>query len=141
MRRDNISKNPVNIILTNFPRSDCYLESSFLGDINEKNVWCKEGYWEIEWYLCELCPNFDYNLDLRWPIFRIFTVIFRALGSHLDENDGFYFKNLKREDVYALQERVQLVFEGFFSGSMPDFEACFEERNPLLGQTGKAPIH
>jgi hypothetical protein len=38
----------------------------------------------------------------------------------LDPNDGFCIVDLEREEVYSLRERVQLVFEGFFLGVMPD---------------------
>lgn len=123
---------PENIILENFPWSDIYSESSFIGQLGGPESFNKMKYWELEYALVSLTPEFDYNNDLRWPIFRIFSLTMRKFASHYDSNDGFSIKKIKKEDLYDFRERIQMVFEGFFMGEMPDFDLAFEEQNPLL---------
>jgi len=74
--------------------------------------------------------------ELDWPIFRIFSHTFLSLNAHFDPNDGFKIKNMAKSDLYDLRERFQLVFEGYFSGDMPDQERCFDIINPLFETAG-----
>lgn len=129
------------VVVKNFPWSDRYSDSSFVNGLYESKKWSKNDYWELEWALCELCSNFDYNSDLRWPIFRLFSIISGLIGCHLDPNDGYFLVDVGREEVYVFRERVQLVFEGFFSGVMPDLDASFDEKNPLLNSPEQTSLH
>ena len=116
-------------ILRNFPYDDLYDNDSFLGKLHEKQVWDIEEYWVLEWGIYELEKNSSEKLD--WEVFRIFSIIMGKISCHLDKNDYFKIKKLKRLKLYELRERVQLVFEGYFSKSMPE-KNIFEEVNPLL---------
>ncbi|OAL80416.1 hypothetical protein AY606_15465 [Acinetobacter sp. SFB] len=104
-------------------------DDSFLGKLHEKQVWDIEEYWVLEWGIYELEKNSSEKLD--WEVFRIFSIIMGTISCHLDKNDYFKIKKLKRLKLYELRERVQLVFEGYFAKSMPE-QNIFEEVNPLL---------
>lgn len=117
------------IILRNFPHNGLYDDLSFLGKLHEEQLWDIEEYWFLEWGIYQLEKRSSEKLD--WEIFRIFSMIMLSISSHFDRNDYFKIQNLKRPKLYQLRERVQLVFEGYFSGSMPE-QNIFEEVNPLL---------
>lgn len=117
------------IILRNFPHNNLNDDLSFLGKLHEKQLWDIEEYWLLEWGVYELSKSSSEKLD--WEVFRIFSIIMQYISSHLDKNDYFKIKNLKLPKLYELRERVQLVFEGYFSQSMPE-QDIFEEINPLL---------
>ncbi|MBQ0138191.1 MAG: hypothetical protein KBT36_02745 [Kurthia sp.] len=117
------------IILRNFPHNGLYDDSSFLGKLHEEKLWDIEEYWLLEWGIYNLEKSASEKLD--WEVFRIFSSIMLSISSHLDKNDYFKIKNLKRPKLYELRERVQLVFEGYFSQTMPE-QNIFEEVNPLL---------
>lgn len=116
-------------ILRNFPHNDLFDDDSFLGKLHEEELWDINEYWLLEWSIYEIEDNFFEKF--HWEIFRIFSMIMCKISYHLDKHDGFKIKNLKRRKVYELRERVQLVFEGYFSKSMPS-QNIFEEANPLL---------
>ena len=116
-------------ILRNFPHNDLYDELSFLGKLHEQQLWDVEEYWLLEWGIYNLGKGSSKNLD--WEIFRIFSSTMLSISAHLDRNDSFKIKNLKRPKLYKFRERVQLIFEGYFSKSMPN-QNIFEEINPLL---------
>ncbi|MEN8272677.1 hypothetical protein I8T81_04410 [Acinetobacter seifertii] len=117
------------IILRNFPHNNLYDDLSFLGKLNEEQSWDIEEYWRLEWGIYNLKKNSSENLD--WAVFRIFSLIMLFICSHLDQNDYFKIKNLKPSELYEMRERVQLVFEGYFSSLMPE-QNTFEKANPLL---------
>jgi len=117
------------IILRNFPHNNLYDDLLFLGKLNEEQSWDIEEYWRLEWGIYNLEKNSSENLD--WAIFRIFSLIMLSISSHLDQNDYFKIKNLKHSELYEMRERVLLVFEGYFSSSMPE-QKIFEKVNPLL---------
>lgn len=118
--------------LRNFPHNDLFDDDSFLGKLNEEELWDIEEYWLLEWSIYELEKNLSEKL--HWEIFRIFSIIMSSISSHLDTHDLFKIKNLKRRELYELRERVQLVFEGYFSKLMPK-QNTFEEANPLLNMS------
>lgn len=120
------------IILRNFPHNNLYDDLSFLGKLNEEQSWNIKEYWLLEWGIYNLEKNSSEKLD--WEVFRIFSLIMLSISSHLDQNDYFKIKNLKRPELYEMRERVQLVFEGYFSSLMPE-QNTFEEVNPLLALT------
>jgi hypothetical protein len=110
------------IILRNFPHNNLYDYLSFLGKLIEE-------YWLLEWGVYNLEKNSSEKLD--WEIFKIFSLIMLSISSHLDQNGYFKIKNLKRSELYEMRERVLLVFEGYFSSSMPK-QNIFEKVNPLV---------
>jgi hypothetical protein len=118
------------VIARNFPWCDEHDDLSFGGRLHEDCVWNWDEYWQLEWALYQLC-NESPSRELYWPVFRIFSYCFASLGHHSDPNDLFRIKNLSAEELYDAKERFQLVFEGFFAGSMPDQDFS-EHRNPLL---------
>lgn len=122
-------------ILRNFPWCDEYVDESFLGLLHEKEIVSYEEYWKLDAALYIECSKLGTQIklsrDLVWPIFRIFSHTMLLLGSHFDDSDGFSIKNLSKDEVLVFRERVQLVFEGFFSGEMPDND-IFQVGNPLL---------
>lgn len=117
------------IILCNFPHNSLYDELSFLGKLHEEQLWDVEEYWLLEWAI--------YNLEkkssdkLNWEVFRIFSFIMLSISSDLDGHDSFAIKNLERTEIYEFRERVQLIFEGYFSKSMPK-QNIFERVNSLI---------
>ncbi len=128
--------NPRNIILRNFAWSGEYDETSFTGCLHELCEWNANEYWLLEWSLYQLAGIRAKHPDMDWPVFRIFSHTFLSLCAHFDANDGFEIKHLDNLDVSALRERFQLVFEGYFSGAMPDQERCFDVINPLFAEKG-----
>lgn len=116
-------------ILRNFPHNALFDDDSFLGKLHEEQLWDIEEYWLLECSIYELEKNSSEKL--HWEIFRIFSIIMGKISYHLDKNDCFKIKKLKRHKLYELRERVQLVFEGYFSPNMPE-QNIFEEVNPLL---------
>ncbi|HAV5587469.1 TPA: hypothetical protein JI109_06085 [Acinetobacter baumannii] len=121
--------NAKEIILRNFPHTNFYDGLSFLGKLNEEQLWDIEEYWHLEWGIYNLEKNSSEKLDSE--IFRIFSMIMLSISSHLDQNDYFKIKNMKSPELYEMRERVQLIFEGYFSDSMPE-QNTFEDINPLL---------
>lgn len=117
------------IILRNFPHNDLYDDSSFLGKLHEEKLWDIKEYWLLEWGIYNLKKSASESFD--WEVFRIFSIIMQYFSCHFDKNDYFRIKNLKRPKIYELKERIQLVFEGYFSKTLPD-QNIFEEVNPLL---------
>ena len=123
-----------NIILRNFPHNELHDELSFLGRLHEKQLWNTKEYQLLEWAIYSLEKDSSKNLD--WEIFKIFSCIMSMIISHFDNNDYFQIRDVKLDELYELRERVQLVFEGYFSKSMPN-QCFFEEVNPLLKNSFK----
>jgi hypothetical protein len=121
---------PYLVIARNFPWSGQYDDASFCGRLHEEGIWSWDEYWLLEWALYQLHDE-PHSRELHWPVFRIFSNSFSTLGAHRDSNDVFEIHNLNLAEFYDAKERMQLVFEGFFQGSMPD-QAIFEQSNPLL---------
>lgn len=122
------------IIARNCPRGAEYDETSFVGRVHEEGLWDWEEYWLLEQALYVLCGE-PPTREMYGSIFRSFGYCFAAFGQHHDPNDGFRITNLDSEELRDGQERLQLVFEGFFEGTMPAPEA-FERVNPLLASAG-----
>ncbi|VWB90992.1 Imm41 family immunity protein [Burkholderia latens] len=124
---------PKSIFKKNIFSSPAYDEKSFAGVLHEQGIWQEEQYWLLEAALYALAHEKTIEANLYAEVFMIFNFVMNAICSHLDQSDLYEIENLDRERVYDLRERVRMVFEGFFVRKMPDQEACFEERNPLLG--------
>ncbi|MFW2097376.1 hypothetical protein ACG9ZL_14295 [Acinetobacter sp. ULE_I057] len=120
------------IILRNFPNNDFYDKLSFIGMLHEEKIWDMEEYWLLEWRIYNLKKNSSEKLD--WEVFRIYSFIMLSLSSHLDKNDSFKIRSLELALIYEFRERIQLVFEGYFSQIMPR-QSIFEKTNPLLAFT------
>jgi hypothetical protein len=120
------------VIARNFPGCPEWDHTSFLGRLCDDSTWSRDEYWLLERALHQLVAASAQDSELHWRVFRIFSLTSLSISAHLDRNDSFKVKNLKQEELYAFRERVQLVFEGFFSGEMPALSECFEEINPLL---------
>lgn len=118
------------VIARNFAWSGQFDDASFSGQLHEEGIWSWDEYWLLEWALYQL-HNEPPSRELHWPVFRIFSNSFLALGAHRDPNDAFEICNLNQEEFYGARERMQLVFEGFFQGSMPS-QDIFDQSNPLL---------
>ncbi|WP_425601867.1 Imm41 family immunity protein [Shewanella insulae] len=113
----------MNEIKRNFAWCDDYSEDSFVGILHENQEWSDEEYFKLENYLYETClklPSDFVPREIIWPAMRIYSYLSSTLCSHLDSNDGFKIKGLELVNFYDRRERLQLVFEGFFKGEMPN---------------------
>jgi hypothetical protein len=117
------------VIARNFPHNDQYDETSFTGALHERQVWNLDEYWLLEAALYELSAAGPPSQELAWWAFRIFSYTLGSISAHFDGNDLFVIRNLSPEALYEFRERLQEVFEGFFSGDMPE---QFEAPNPQL---------
>lgn len=112
-----------NHIFRNFAWHEDFSEESFVSQLHETCVWDDKEYFLLEDFLYETCTTFDVENIPRstfWPAMRIYSYLMLMLGCHLDPDDGFVIKNITREQFSERRERLQLVFEGFFKGEMPD---------------------
>jgi len=111
-------------ILRNFAWSDKYSDESFIGLYHETCHWDDDEYFELEDSLYALANKLGGDLslprDVVWPIMRIYSYLMLTLGCVKDTNDIFTLEDITDEQFHARRERIQLVFEGFFSGKMPD---------------------
>jgi len=114
----------MNQILRNFPHCKEYSDDSFLGIFHEQQEWDDTEYFKLEDELYEQCKIYttvdSLPRDLSWPAMRIFSFVILSLGHHSNPNDGFKIKGLSQEQIRDRTERVQLIFEGFFKGEMPN---------------------
>ncbi|MEW8632248.1 MAG: Imm41 family immunity protein [Candidatus Thiodiazotropha sp.] len=115
----------MNELNRNFAWCDDYSEDSFVGILHESQEWNDEEYFKLENYLYDTCLKLPADLvpgNIAWPAMRIYSYLSNTLGSHLDSNDGFRIKGIELVNLYDRRERLQLVFEGFFKGEMPNKE-------------------
>lgn len=114
----------MNEINRNFSNCDEYSDQSFTGQLHEEATWCNEEYFKLENYLYELADHYREAESLPkailWRVMRIFSYTLFSISCHFDPNDVFTIEGLNREEIYDRRERFQLMFEGFFSGTMPD---------------------
>ena len=114
----------MNEINRNFAWCNDYSDKSFLGILHEEYIWSDIEYLKLEDNLFELSAEFkDSSLfprEVVWPVMRIFSYSMLLLGCHFNPNDGFEIKNINSEDITERTERLQVMFEGFFQGTMPD---------------------
>lgn len=108
----------------NFPYSDQFAADSFLGKLHEEYVWDDEEYEKLEKEIYKqfeiLKSTDDIPREIAWSLTRIFSYLMLIIGCHLDPNDGFTIKSLTAEQIIERRERLQLIFEGFFKGEMPN---------------------
>lgn len=104
-------------------------DGSFIGALHESYCWDTDEYWKVEWSINAFCSR---SLDAPdADLFRIFSYVMLMFGCHFDPGDGFVITNLDRDELYEFRERFQLMFEGYFRGSMPP-QSIFDKINPLL---------
>jgi len=115
-----------NQINRNFVWCNEYSDGSFLGIFHEKLCWDDGEYFKLEDALYEQCQvhagSDHIPRELSWRVMRIFSFLMMSLSCQYDKNDNFKIGNLTRDQYYGRRERLQLVFEGFFKGEMPDKE-------------------
>jgi hypothetical protein len=125
--------NPYDIIHQNFSHCTEYRDGSFLGILHEESRLDMDEYWKLEWALLKLTQNkVDYQRNLSWPTFRIYSYCMRLLQADVDPDNGYKICDFDLASNYEFTERFQLVFEGFFRGDPPDLKLAFDQRNPLL---------
>lgn len=114
----------MNQINRNFSWCAEYSDQSFVGRLHEDAIWDDEEYFKLENYLYEECEKYSGQDDLPrhvfWPAMRIYSYLSSSIGCHFDPNDVFELEGLSSEQIYNRRERLELVFEGFFKGEMPD---------------------
>ena len=121
---------PLDTVLMNCPSSQAWTEDSFLGDLENIGVWSPNKYWELECALYLLTAN-QLDRAILAAVFKIYSRLIRLFSSHRDPNDAFRFVKLTSEDVFELEERIELVFEGVFFAKMPS-QSLFSQKNPLM---------
>lgn len=120
------------VISENHPGSGEFSETSFRSFLYEDATWSQDKYWRVEWALFQLVGPAALDAELRWRVFRLFSSTFSLFSAHFDSNDIYVIQGIEPEKLYKAIERFKLVFDGFFAGEMPDLQASFDERNPLL---------
>jgi hypothetical protein len=110
----------------NFAWCNEYSNESFTGILHEEQTWDDKEYFKLEESLFDIAKKYSgcdsIPREDAWKIFRIFSYLIVTLACHSDPNDGFNIVNLTDEQVLARRERIQLIFEGFFSNKMPSKE-------------------
>ncbi len=103
-----------------------YSSDSFIGKFHEDRVWDDDEYFLLENELYELCSKHQSSesipREIAWPLMKMFSYLMISLSCQYDSNDGFKIENINRDQFCARRERLQLVFEGFFKGEMPNKE-------------------
>lgn len=129
---------PIDVVYQNFPHCEQWRDESFLGMLHEDARLDMSAYWWLEWALVSLTnKDVNYPKHLIWPVFRIFSCIMNLLQANTNPADGYVIARLTGTQDAEFKERefterVQLVFEGFFRGEVPDLTLAFDEENPLL---------
>ena len=100
-----------------------YSDASFSGRVHEAGEWHDDEYFLLEEAIYEAAARYgnrgEIPRELSWRIMRIFSLLLVSFSAHYDPNDYFQFSGLSDEQIHMRRERIQLVFEGFFSGEMP----------------------
>ncbi|WP_237059554.1 Imm41 family immunity protein [Microbulbifer sediminum] len=116
----------MNEINRNFAWSNDYSEGSFVAIFHENQAWDDDEYYKLENYLYDECERHSGQSviprEVVWPAMRIYSYLSQSIGCHFDKDDGFEIKNINRDQLYQRRERLQLIFEGFFKGQMPNKE-------------------
>lgn len=124
---------PIDVVYQNFPHCEEWREASFLGVLHEEARLDMNAYWRLEWALVSLTnEQVNYSKHLIWPVFRIFSCLMLLLQANTNPEDCYEIAGFTGGVEVEFTERVQLVFEGFFKGEVPDLALAFDEPNPLL---------
>ncbi len=122
------------VILTNFSQSEYFINDSFIAELHENHKWNSEKYWKLDFALFDLAKEYNSEFlprEIIWPIHNIYSFILSCITSHLNPSDSYHITNLSVDSIYEIKERVDLVFDGFFKGKMPQNDN-FEYKNPML---------
>lgn len=116
----------MNEINRNFALGDGYSEESFMAVFHKQNIWNDDEYFKLENFLYEESAKYsgqpNIPREIFWPVVHIFSYLLSSISCHFDTNDAFEMKNVSQDKLYQRRERLQLVFEGFFKGVMPNRE-------------------
>ena len=114
----------MNDINRNFPWCDEYSDDSFIGIIHEKYIWSDSEFFKLENAILEQAAltrsSNNLQRELSWRIMRIFSYLMCLFACHYNPNDGFEIENISSEQLVARRNRVELIFESFFSGEIPN---------------------
>lgn len=124
---------PLNILRSNFPHGDEFLNDSFVGLLHEDQVWNESKYWEFDravYHLSNQSEDRQIAREIAWPLMKIFSYVMGAITAHHNKND-LYSITIDDSALHDFRERIQVVIEGFFQNKMPNNEH-FEKINPLL---------
>ncbi|WP_153555273.1 Imm41 family immunity protein [Roseimaritima sediminicola] len=120
--------------------SPCWRDDSFIGLLHEARRWDERAYLKLETAFFALCETRKTDGRTRKKIDRIAARVFSyamlTFSCHFDPNDGYSIQNLAEDDIYLWRERIQLVFEGFFAGKLPNHDTLRPQNPSALGSTG-----
>ena len=124
----------------NDANSPCWRDDSFVALLHEARRWDERAYLKLEAAFFALCETRKTDGRTRNKIdciaARIFSYTMLTFSCHFDPNDGYSIQNLTEDDIYSWRERIQLVFEGFFAGELPNRDTLRPQSPSALGSTG-----
>ena len=116
-------------IASNDNTSSEWSDSSFVGALHEYHRWDAGLYFRFEAALYDFCEKRITDEVLRNSVDRVAARVFGytmlMFSCHFDSSDGFKVQNLTDDELRYWQERLQLIFEGFFANSMPRPDALY----------------
>lgn len=101
-------------ILSNYPRSIEWSDESFLGELQENCIWNFYKYKKLENAIRIVDSGKDEKKFLLQKFF-IYARIIRLFASHLDKMDIYEIKNLSRNEILDLWEKIDSIFCNLFS--------------------------
>lgn len=122
------------VLLSNFAPSEHFRSGSFTDILHEEARWDVGAFWALDKAIRELHkPGLIAGGDheLIWPVFRIYSFLSLTLRAHCDPNDCFEIRDMDPEIFPDWCERLQLTFEGFMKGDMPQ-DNLFDLENPTF---------
>lgn len=105
---------------------------SFLARLHNEHRLDMDAYGQLEWAVTWLTKAGDKASSLHgWSVHQIFTLVTGMLYAHIDPDDSFEIMEISKASFHAFRKRINVMFDGFFKGELPDM-AVFKEANPLL---------
>ncbi|MDR9838608.1 Imm41 family immunity protein [Herbaspirillum huttiense] len=106
---------------------------SFLGMLHDQQRLDMDAYWQLECAILQLSRDqLNEPGSHGWTVHQIFSAACNRLHAHLDPDDSVQIRDVSKERIRTLLQRMNVVFDGFFKGKAPDMDAAFEEKNPLM---------
>ena len=126
---------PFVVIARNSPGSCALDPNSFVGRLHKEDKWDNHEYCLLEHALYEVATQLPHSQKTQYQVFSIFSHLFLLFSAHFDPRDQCRF-DLQEDEVDELRDRIQMVFEGFFYGVMPNPSSLsgFRLVNPRLFQ-------
>ncbi len=114
------------IINENYILSGDFSDRSFIAKLHELHQWDMKAYLRLEEAIYQKSLDIK-NLELLnhaffYPFFHIYKFITNMFIAHFDPKDGYIITGIKDDSIYDMKERIELVFDGFFKGEMPQRE-------------------